>query len=1128
MDQSRNLRIEEVQSWIHRLNQQAAQAGDPAMSMMEDASQELSKLVEELQVAEEELRIQNEELLDTQQAIARERQRYQNLFDFAPDGYLITDQDGIIEESNRAAAQMFHLDQQHIIGKNLTQFLAGENYNHFLANFSDLDRSEKIREWTERMQPWINGAEFDASLRVVKIQGAHGKPGGFRWQIGDISQHKQLERALEEQLANNRRQANLLEAIFEADPGPLAVLVGPELRFAYANAAYRYLSPDPLRDPVGRSYEEIWPVKSRYANRDRFRAVLRSGQPFQMQGIESVFPDGTVRVFTLQARRIDWGDQLAVLLILWDTTELKQAMHAVQQNEALFHTLADNIPQLGWIADRQGNPVWFNQRWYEYTGTAPEEMQGQGWQKVHHPEYLQAVLTGMRAHFEQGIPWEDTFPLRGKDGSYRWFLSRAVPIRNELGEVVQWVGTNTDVNASQQAEQTLRTDLESERARISELQAVMDTVPALMWITHDPQAREMTGNRAAYEIVRQPAGQNISKSGPEADRLSYFQAMRNGQEIPPQELPVQQAAAGKPIHGYEFDMIFTDGETRHLLGNAEPLFDEKGQISGAVSAFIDITHYKEAEERLRQANDALKESNQHLSALTDAATGLLAGRDPAVPLNDFFQRFSDQLGLDVYVQYNLAPEGDHLELGSYAGFAEKYRRILARLELGQAVCGTVAQTRQPMIVTEVQASTDRKTQLIRKLGVNTYACHPLMAGDRLLGTLSFGSRSLSSFDAKTITLIRAFCDLVAIALERQRTEEVLHQAMVAIAQSEAINRRMIDSSPDCIKMLDLQGNLLSMNSGGQRLLEIDDLSPYLHAPWVNFWPEPDRPQVARAIAEACSGKTSRFQAFHPSTSGRPIWWDVLISPILNLDGQPETLLAISRDITRDKLARETATQQTVQIELQHRLLEQREQERQQIARDLHDGPVQEILSAMYALQEMQDRLEGSPDLGARISRVQESLSRQVAELRTYAGELRPPALVKFGLAKGIRSHLEAFQEKHPGMAIQFIEDHQEGALVPDQPRLAIFRIYQEAMNNIARHSQATSVQIHLHKGEHEVTLDIRDNGVGFDLPADWLELIRQGHLGLAGMRERTEAIGGRFEVLSTAGTGTLVRVCAAI
>jgi len=129
--------------------------------------------------------------------------------------------------------------------------------------------------------------------------------------------------------------------------------------------------------------------------------------------------------------------------------------NALRESEC-FRELADNISQFAWTADAQGWIYWYNKRWHDYTGTTLEEMQGWGWQKVHHPEHVDRVVQRIRQSFETGTAWEDTFPLRSKDGTYRWFLSRALPIRNEAGEVVRWFGTNTDVTEQLEAEKALR------------------------------------------------------------------------------------------------------------------------------------------------------------------------------------------------------------------------------------------------------------------------------------------------------------------------------------------------------------------------------------------------------------------------------------------------------------------------------------------------------------------------------------------------------------------------------------------------------------------------------------------------------------------------------------------------
>jgi PAS domain S-box-containing protein len=134
----------------------------------------------------------------------------------------------------------------------------------------------------------------------------------------------------------------------------------------------------------------------------------------------------------------------------------RAAEDALRENERQFRTLADTIPTLVWMAQPDGWIFWFNRRWYEYTGTASEAMEGWGWQSVHDPAVLPAVLDGWRHSIATGEPFEMVFPLRGADGRFRPFLTRIVPVRDQQGRITRWFGTNTDIADQQAAQDTLR------------------------------------------------------------------------------------------------------------------------------------------------------------------------------------------------------------------------------------------------------------------------------------------------------------------------------------------------------------------------------------------------------------------------------------------------------------------------------------------------------------------------------------------------------------------------------------------------------------------------------------------------------------------------------------------------
>jgi PAS domain S-box-containing protein len=139
-----------------------------------------------------------------------------------------------------------------------------------------------------------------------------------------------------------------------------------------------------------------------------------------------------------------------------DISARKGTEESLRQSEETLRALANTIPQLAWMADASGAMVWFNERWYAYTGTTPEQSTGWGWASVHDPAVLPAVLEHWHESIRTGEPFEMEFPIRGADGQYRWFLTRVNAVRDRHGQVVRWFGTNTDVDQVKRAEQALR------------------------------------------------------------------------------------------------------------------------------------------------------------------------------------------------------------------------------------------------------------------------------------------------------------------------------------------------------------------------------------------------------------------------------------------------------------------------------------------------------------------------------------------------------------------------------------------------------------------------------------------------------------------------------------------------
>ncbi|MEX2303200.1 MAG: ATP-binding protein, partial [Bryobacterales bacterium] len=171
-----------------------------------------------------------------------------------------------------------------------------------------------------------------------------------------------------------------------------------------------------------------------------------------------------------------------------------------------------------------------------------------------------------------------------------------------------------------------------------------------------------------------------------------------------------------------------------------------------------------------------KRSEEKLRLLWEAAAVLLAADDPDTMLRSLLAKIGPHLGVDVYFNYVVDDSGDALRLASCAGIPAETAQTITRIEFGQAVCGTVALLRQPIVATHIQGSDDPKVQLVKSFGIRAYACNPLLAENRLLGTLSFASRMKDQFDAGEVAFLETICQYVTVAYERLRLLNELKEA----------------------------------------------------------------------------------------------------------------------------------------------------------------------------------------------------------------------------------------------------------------------------------------------------------------------------------------------------------------
>jgi PAS domain S-box-containing protein len=244
------------------------------------------------------------------------------------------------------------------------------------------------------------------------------------------------ERASRERLEVALRAANM--GTWDWDLRTNQVTWSPELERIHG------LDPGGLGTGLDRYFEHLHPD-----DRERIRAEIGASLQTGDLHLEyrGVWPDGEVHWYEALGkltRDVD-GRGVALRGVCMDVSSRAHAARALRESEERFRTLADNSAQFAWMADSSASRFWYNQRWYEYTGTTIDEVEGWGWTKVHHPHHVHRVVRGIQRAWESDTPWEDTYPLRGQDGAYRWFLARALPIRDQHGQILRWLGTDTDI-----------------------------------------------------------------------------------------------------------------------------------------------------------------------------------------------------------------------------------------------------------------------------------------------------------------------------------------------------------------------------------------------------------------------------------------------------------------------------------------------------------------------------------------------------------------------------------------------------------------------------------------------------------------------------------------------------------
>ena len=466
---------------------------------------------------------------------------------------------------------------------------------------------------------------------------------------------------------------------------------------------------------------------------------------------------------------------------------LHRATHAdAAARERQFRTLANSISQLAWMADEEGYIFWYNDRWYEYTGTTLDEMKGWGWQKVHHPDEVARVVERIKVAFATGQPWEDTFPLRSKTGEYRWFLSRALPIFNAEGKVARWFGTNTDITEQRELEHALRESRDQLEQKVARRTAELSrTNEILRSILSDMGDAVVVADKHENFLVFNPAAERMFGAGATETNAGEW-SRRYGLYLPDRvtpfprdQLPLMRSIRGEEVNNVE--MFVRHEKAPHGIWTritGRPLRDSKGDLLGGVVVCRDITQVKE-EEFFRAGQSRVLEMIAADAPLAEVLKTLVL----------LMEEQAEGLRCSILL---LNRDGKHVRHGAAPNLPEAYRKAVDGLAIGprNGSCGTAMFTRKPVIVADVMTDplwTDYR-ELAKICGLRACWSTPILSPQcEVLGSFAMYRQETRGPEPEETRLTQIATHIAGIAIDRQRQQEILRErdARISLAAESA-------------------------------------------------------------------------------------------------------------------------------------------------------------------------------------------------------------------------------------------------------------------------------------------------------------------------------------------------------
>lgn len=834
-----------------------------------------------------------------------------------------------------------------------------------------------------------------------------------------------------------------------------------------------------------------------------------------------------------------------------------------------FRRAMDAIPQLVWSAFPDGSVEFCNRCWLEYTGLTAEQAQGWGWSAAIHPEDAAELIATWRRVLAEGVPGEAEARMRKNDGTFRWFLIRAAPMLNDQGRIVRWYGTNTDIEERRQAEQA--------RSRANDrLRLAMAASASVGWDLDVKSGRDVWFGD--LDTIFGIPSDTYATSVEEFLRYVHSDDRRRVSEA------LADARQNRKLYAAEFRIMQPDGTVRWLAARGKFYYATNGEPTRMLGVSLDITERKLAEEKLREYEKAVEGSEEMIAVVDREGRYLIANRKflnyrgmtkeqvvgrlvPEVLNKGVFegvvQEKLDECFLGKVVKYEMKytyPElGERDLFISYfpiegAGGVERAACILQDITERKRAEEALRKSEErfrlaakagKMYAYEWDVTTDavvRSEEHANVLGLSKQA-KPLTR-QQLLATVHPDDRRLFIDsvdqlspenpttgvcyrvlrpDGSVIWLeknAKAYFDdaggmlnmvgMVADVTERKRIEEALRESEERLRLAVRAGRMYAfewDTATDVI-----------IRSG-----KCADIFNWMDDPTRDTGRQfaarvhPDERGLYAAAETGLSAANPTYQICYRMVrpDGSVIWLEDTGQASFDNQGRLLRTIGMVADVTERKLTEEALSS------VGRRLIAAQEHERMRIARELHDDLNQRMALLQISVEQLaRETTELSPATRRQLRNIAKTTTEISSGIHNLSHQLHPYKLDSLGLVASLGGFCREFSPQH-NLQVQFI--HRDiPSQIPKDVALCLFRVAQEALRNVVKHSGSTQATVELSGHGDRIDLCISDPGAGFNPRSARPEV----GLGLISMRERVRLVKGHLSVESEPSQGTriLVRV----